>query len=135
MLNALLIDYDVDINENYILPKSCVLLVLRFLPTEIIQADEEDCKEQNFVNGVHCLRTSTYDPWVHWDEKKVEVYTKKASKLPPSTNIARAAPDFVPDLAAPCDMNKDVSSMFGGPHCIGNQVYFPAKQTVHHLKT
>ena len=100
-VNALLDASNIDINGNYILPKSCVLLLLRFSPTEIIQADEANCKEQDFVSGVHCLRTSTYDPWVQWDDKEVEVYTKKASKLPRSPNIKRAAPKFVADLAGP----------------------------------
>ena len=80
-VNALLTDSKLDMNENYILPKSCVLLLLRFLSTEMIQADEEDCNEPDSINGVHCLVTKTYDPLVQWDEKKVEVYTKKDSKL------------------------------------------------------
>ena len=100
-VNALLDDSNIDINENYILPKSCVLLLLRFSPTEIIQADEANYKEQDYVSGVHCLRTSTYDPQVQWDDKEVEVYTKKASKLGGSPNIEHAAPEFVADLAGP----------------------------------
>jgi len=61
-VNALLDASNIDINENYILPKSCVLLLLRFSPTEIIQADEANCKEQDFVSGVHCLRTEPMTP-------------------------------------------------------------------------
>ena len=71
-VNALLADSNIDMNENYILPKSCVLLLLRFLPMEIIQAYGEKCNEQDFINGVHCLRTSPYTPWVQWDEKELE---------------------------------------------------------------
>ena len=78
-----------------------MLLLLRFSPTEIIQADDANCNEQDFVSGVHCLRTSTHDPWVQWDDKEVEVYTKKASKLGGSPNIERAAPEFIADLAGP----------------------------------
>lgn len=100
-VNALLADSNIDMNENYILPKSCVLLLLRFLPMEIIQAYGEKCNEQDFINGVHCLRTSPYTPWVQWDEKELEDYTKESSKLFQSTNIASAAPDFIADLAGP----------------------------------
>ena len=100
-VNALLADSNIDMNKNYILPKSCVLLLLRFLPMEIIQAYGEKCNEQDFINGVHCLRTSPYTPWVQWDEKELEDYTKESSKLFQSTNIASAAPDFIADLAGP----------------------------------
>ena len=54
-VNALLTDSNIDINDNYILPTSCVFLLLRFLPTDITQ---------DFINGVHCLRTSPYVPCV-----------------------------------------------------------------------
>jgi hypothetical protein len=63
-VNAFLTDSNIDINENYILSKSCVLLLLRFAPTKIIQVDEEKSKEQDFINNMHCLRTSSYDPCI-----------------------------------------------------------------------
>jgi hypothetical protein len=63
-VNAFLTDSNIDINENHILSKSCVLLLLRFAPTKIIQVDEEKIKEQDFINNMHCLRTSSYDPCI-----------------------------------------------------------------------
>jgi hypothetical protein len=81
-VNALLVDSNININKNFILPKSCVLLVLGlgFSPTKMIKVDE-DSKDQDFISNVHCLRTSAYDTRIHWYEKMVEVYTKKATKL------------------------------------------------------
>ena len=104
-MNALLANLNATINENYILPKSCVLLLLRFSPTEIIQAEEASCKERDFTTSVYFLSTSTYDQWVKWDDKKVEVCTKKVSKQPQPSNVTRAAPEFIHDIAAPCHMN------------------------------
>jgi hypothetical protein len=99
-VNALLVDSNININKNFILPKSCVLLVLRFSPTKMIKVDK-DSKDQDFISNVHCLRTSAYDTCIHWYEKMVEVYTKKATKLQLSINVAHAGPEFVPEVAAP----------------------------------
>ena len=93
-VNALLADSNIGINENYILPKSCMLLLLRFVPMK-------NYNGQDFVNGVHCLRTSPYAPCVQWDVKELEDYTKESSKLFRSTNFTSAAPVFVADLAGP----------------------------------
>lgn len=64
-MNALLHESNVYINENLILPKSCGLLLFMSSPMEVIEANKEYFKEQDFASGFLCLSTSIYEPMAH----------------------------------------------------------------------
>ena len=52
-VNALLYEIYFNINENYILPKSCTLLLLRFT-----KEDDKNTEEEDYREGPHSNPTS-----------------------------------------------------------------------------
>lgn len=58
-----LAEFNYVVNENYILPKSCVLLLLIFTRMEVIQDDKTHNKNKDVAMDVHCFVIFTYDRW------------------------------------------------------------------------
>jgi hypothetical protein len=92
-VNALLTDSNFDLNENYILPKSSVLLVLRFT-----FAEDKDmpCEDQDLSIGVHCLMTSPTTPWTPWYKMEARLDVQKLNHMSKSTSVDVVTPGIRP---------------------------------------
>lgn len=60
-MNSLLVESNYVINKKYILPKSCVRVLLKFSYIDVIQAETTHSKEEELTMDMHCSTTLTCD--------------------------------------------------------------------------
>ena len=65
-VNALLYEIYFNINENYILPKSCTLLLLRFT-----KEDDKNTEGEDYREGPHSNPTSLKEAVITFDSQKL----------------------------------------------------------------
>ncbi|CAM8925767.1 unnamed protein product [Rhodiola kirilowii] len=92
-VNALLANFHDVINQNHILPKSRMLLLLRFLSTGVIRAKGAYEENQGPAIGVHCLQTSINE---EHDKMNLKLNTKKDTKFSMPSIIARTTAEDRP---------------------------------------
>ncbi|XBI45446.1 hypothetical protein VPH35_109914 [Triticum aestivum] len=104
-VNALLADHNSNNHDNFILPKSCVLILLRYNDEDNQQllVHEETSSEAHTTS----LKRTSFTP----DAKPVLVtrptsYTSRKNNKPSQQHVvACAVPEFIPRLVASCHTN------------------------------